>query len=134
MAFLVICAAMLRLFVPLSAMCLCLSARAAEMVLDFNQFRLNETPRGFRSTLTGQGKPGEWKVVADRTRSALPPIPGQAPEYTETSVLGQLSQQRIDEHYPLLIYEGEVFDDFVLRTRFKITAGQDEQMAGVAFR
>jgi hypothetical protein len=72
--------------------------------------------------------------VADRTRSALPPIPGQAPEYTETSVLGQLSQQRIDEHYPLLIYEGEVFDDFVLRTRFKITAGQDEQMAGIAFR
>ena len=130
----VVSAAMLRTIVSLSAVCLCLNAKGAELLLDFNQFKINEAPPGFRSALTGQGKAGEWKVVADKARSALPPIPGQPPEYTEQWVLAQTSQERIDEHYPLLIYEKDIFDDFFLQTRFKIVAGQDEQMAGVAFR
>jgi len=34
----------------------------------------------------------------------------------------------------MLIYEEEVFGDFILATRFKIVEGVEEQMAGIAFR
>src|SRR5437762_14317284 len=108
-------AVMLRAIVFLSAASLWLNVRAAEMLLDFNQARLNEVTEGFRSVLTGKGKPGDWNIVSDVTESALPRIPGKGPEYTEQSVLAQLSAQRVDDRYPLLIYEGEVFDDFVLQ-------------------
>jgi len=104
------------------------------MVFDFSQFRLHEQPEGFRSTLTGHGKPGDWQVVLDRAPSAFPSLPNKAPEMVEQSVLGQVSRERIDDRFPVLIYEGEIFDDFVLHTRIKLVAGQDEQMAGIAFR
>jgi len=93
-----------------------LTAPAAQKVFDFD--RLNLTEAGFRSSVAGEGKAGDWKIVPDR----------------EHMVLGQFSQQRLDNHFSLLIYDTELFDDFVLNTRFKIVAGQDEQMAGIAFR
>src|SRR6185436_9293974 len=125
---------MLRLIALWMAVSLCLTASAAEKVFEFNRFKLNEPPDGFRNTVTGPGKPGDWKIVGDRVLSTFPAIPGKGPEYTEQSVLGQFSQERIDDRFPLLIYDEEVFDDFVLQTRFKIIGGQDEQMAGIAFR
>ena len=38
-----------------------------------------------------------------------------------------------DEHFPMLIYDGETFGDFNLTTRFKIVGGVMEQMAGIVF-
>jgi hypothetical protein len=49
-------------------------------------------------------------------------------------VLTQLSHDPADEHFPLLIYNGEVFGDFTITTRFKCVRGDKEQMAGIAFR
>jgi hypothetical protein len=95
-----------------------LSATADEKIFDFSTQKLNEPPEGFRSTLTGFGKAGDWKIILDR----------------EQSVLGQLAQERIETHFPLLVFDGEIFDDFVLQTRLKLVGGQDEQMAGIAFR
>src|SRR6266852_3795792 len=100
---------MLRLIAFFMAVAFALEARAAEMVFDFSQFRLHEAPEGFRSALTGQGKPGEWQVVLDRAPSAFPALPNKAPELVEQSVLGQLSRERIDERFPMLIYDGEIF-------------------------
>jgi len=125
---------MLRAISLLLALSLELGANAAEIVLDFSQFRLHETPEGFRSVLTGRGKPGDWQVVLDRAPSAFPALPNKAPELVEQSVLGQLSRERVDDRFPMLVYDGEIFDDFVFHTRIKLVGGQDEQMAGIAFR
>ena len=56
---------LLPLIVMLSA-----AAGAAERKFDFGQFHENEIPPGFRSAVTGQGKPGDWKIVMDEAPSA----------------------------------------------------------------
>jgi hypothetical protein len=112
----------------------CGPAGAAEKVLDFAEAPVEEAPRGFRSTLTGSGKPGEWKVILDDAPTALPALTPKAPSVSKRPVLAQLSRDRTDEHFPLLIYEEETFSDFTLSIRFKLVDGAEEQMAGIAFR
>jgi hypothetical protein len=107
---------------------------AAELKLDFSQFPLNETPRGFRSTVSGQGNAGEWRVILDEAASQLPAFGSNAAALTKKAVLAQLSGDSTDEHFPILIFEDETFGDFTLTTRFKNVRGTVEQMAGIAFR
>jgi hypothetical protein len=111
-----------------------LRAVAAERSFDFGETRENQAPAGFRSTISGGGKPGDWKVIFDDVPPLLPPLSPQAPAVTKKAVLAQLSRDPSDEHYPLLIYDGEIFRDFTLTTRFKLVEGAIEQMAGLAFR
>src|SRR5437660_6861278 len=96
-----------------------LPAMAAERKFDFSEFPEGQAPPGFRSAVTGQGKPGEWKVVLAETASAIPPRTAQAATVSKQAVLAQLAQDPTDEHFPLLIFEDEVFGDFTLTTRFK---------------
>ena len=108
--------------------------RAAECYFDFSGARLNEPPPGFRSAVSGEGKPGDWKVIEDEARPS-PVEPGVKSSVTASHpVLAQLSRDKTDEHFPMLIFEGETFGDFTLTTRFKTVDGAVEQMAGVAFR
>ncbi len=107
---------------------------AAELLFDFGQHPENQPPPGFRSTLTGEGKPGDWRILMDEVAPILAPLTPQAPAVSRRAVLAQVSQNPTDEHFPLLVYEGEVFDDFTLTTRFKTVKGTAEQMAGIAFR
>ncbi|MGA2863454.1 MAG: family 16 glycoside hydrolase [Verrucomicrobiota bacterium] len=113
---------------------LVLPAAAAERKFDFSEVREGQLPPGFRSTVTGQGKAGDWRVVLDDVAPLLPPLHAQAPRVTKQAVLAQLSQDRTDDHYPVLVYEEESFGDFTLTTRFKLVGGETEQMAGLAFR
>src|SRR5436190_11660338 len=107
---------------------------AAERKFDFSEVRTGQTPPGFRSVVTGQGKPGDWKVILDETPSALPPLAPQAPAVARKAVLAQLAQDPTDEHFSLLVFEEEIFGDFTLTTRFKTVRGDKERMAGIAFR
>jgi hypothetical protein len=111
-----------------------LPALAAERVFDFGEFHENELPPGFRSAVTGQGKPGEWKIILETVPSQLPPLTDKAPVVSKRPVLAQLSQDPVDEHFPLLIFQDETYSDFTLTTRFKTVKGVLEQMAGLAFR
>ncbi|HSU54357.1 MAG TPA: family 16 glycoside hydrolase [Candidatus Dormibacteraeota bacterium] len=127
--------------VPLWFLCLALASTgfAAEHSFNFSAFRENEQPPGFRSAITGLGKPGNWKIVLDEAPSAFPSLTTNAlaapsPAVIKRAVLAQMAEERIDEHFPLLIYENEVFDDFSFTTKFKTVAGHDERMAGLAFR
>ncbi len=109
---------------------LALSASAAEFNFEFSQLAVDQAPQGFRSALLGSGQPPVWKVVVDQASSQA----SNAPTASGTPVLAQLSRDPTDEHFPLLIYDGSVFDDFTLTTHFKLVSGTMEQMAGVAFR
>jgi len=107
---------------------------AAERKFDFSEVPTGQTPPGFRSAVTGMGKPGEWKILLDETPSQLPPLTPQAKSTARRAVLAQLSEDQTDEHFPLLIFEEELFGDFTLSTRFKTVRGVKERMAGIAFR
>jgi hypothetical protein len=106
----------------------------AELFLDFEEAAVNKFPQGFRSTVTGSGPPGDWKVLLDDAPDVFRPEAPRSSTGRKRPVVAQLSQDQTDEHCPLLVYQGETFDDFKLTTRFKIVAGQTEQMAGIAFR
>ena len=95
---------------------------------------VGQTPLGFKNTLSGQGQPGDWKIILDEGPSLLPPISAQSPVAKRQPVLAQLARDKTDEHFPLLIYQEQEFDDFTLSTRFKLVDGETEQMAGLAFR
>jgi hypothetical protein len=121
---------------PLS-LCLTLlacSAFAAERTLDFNQYPLNQTPSNFVSTVSGEGKIGDWKIVEDELPTTIKPLSPNAPKIGKRNVLAQLAQDEADEHFPILLLNDEVFGDFTLTTRFKCVSGKVEQMAGIAFR
>jgi hypothetical protein len=49
-------------------------------------------------------------------------------------VLGQTARDATDEHFPLLVLDDEVYDDFTFTARVKLVAGAVEQMGGLAFR
>jgi hypothetical protein len=122
------------LFLCLALLALAPGLMAAERIFDFGKFPENQQPSGFHSTVAGLGKPGDWRVLQEEAPSALPPSSPKAPITSSHTVLAQLSQDPTDEHFPMLVYEGEVFDDFHLTTKFKIVKGEKEQMAGIAFR
>jgi Domain of Unknown Function (DUF1080) len=113
---------------------LALPSFGAEKKFDFSEVRENQTPPGFRSIVNGLGNPGDWKVILDEVPPLMPRLTAQASALTKQSVLAQLAQDPTDEHYPILIYEDEVYGDFTLTTRFKTVRGTAEQMAGIAFR
>jgi hypothetical protein len=108
--------------------------RSAEKIFDFSDVKAGEMPPLFRSVVSGEGKPGEWKIVMDELPQAFPSVSGKAPVQTRRPVVAQVARDRTDEHAPILIYEGETFGDFKLTTLFKLVDGAVEQMAGIAFR
>lgn len=113
---------------------LALPVAGAEHNFDFSDVGENQPPPDFRSTVTGQGKPGDWRVIMDEVAPLLPTITPGAKVVSRKPVLAQLAQDPTDEHFPLLIYEGDTMSDFTLTTRFKTVKGVVERMAGVAFR
>ena len=106
----------------------------AEMVFDWASTKPNATPAGFDSLLSGSGQPGDWKVILDESPAPFPAISSKAVNRNVRPVLAQLSQERTDARYPMLVFNGETFSDFTIATQFKIVDGVDEQMAGIAFR
>ena len=115
-------------------MAVAMVGEAAEYTFDLGKFPVNQPPPGFRSAVSGQGKAGEWKILLEDLPPLLAPLTDKAPVVTKRPVLAQLSRDPTDEHFPLLIYEGETYGDFTLIARIKTVAGDKEQMAGLAFR
>lgn len=111
-----------------------LTARGAELTFSFGDHRLNEAPPGFTNVIYGKGKPGDWKVIMDDVKPLIEPATPNAPVVTKQPVLAQLSRSPVDERFPLLLYDKDVFTDFTLTTRFKIVEGVLEQVAGIVFR
>jgi len=110
------------------------SACGAELQFNFGSFAEGGTPTNFSSALFGVGQPPAWKIVMDEVPPAFAPLTDRAPAVTRHGVLAQTSQDMTDEHFPLFVYDGEVFRNFNFTTRFKIVGGVAEQMAGVVFR
>lgn len=102
---------------------LALPARGAELILNFGDAGAASTPVGFTNVVAGGGQSGLWLARADDSLGA-----------TNNVVLTQTRRNVKDEHFPMCVYQREVFDDFTLTTKFKIVDGLVEQMAGIVFR
>jgi hypothetical protein len=115
---------------------LVLSPRLLGEVLhfDFAQTPAGQVPAGFKSLLSGEGPPGDWQVVyADQASPAAPPAAGT--RVTEQqAVVAQLSRDRTDERFPMLVYQPLTVADFTFTARVKLVEGAVEQMAGLVFR
>lgn len=109
-------------------------ARGAERRIDLSQYELNSLPKEFQSVVTGQGKPGDWRVLMGNVPSMMPALNPQATNNSQGFVLAQMAADPADEHFPLLILGNDVYGDFVASTRFQVLSGEKEQMAGIAFR
>lgn len=110
------------------------AAQSSELDFNFSQYRKGELPEGFRSTSSMSDTPGKWEIVLDEAPSELEPLTPLAESKYRQPVLAQTSENPTDEHFPMLIYDEEEFQDFTLETRFKIVAGDVDRMGGIAFR
>jgi hypothetical protein len=116
---------------------LAMSASGAVIKINWGEIPAGQSPTNFHSALAGTGQPGDWKLVTDESPSAFTPM---MPQISPTApgvrrpVLAQLSQDPANEHFPMFIYDGQLFKNFKLTVPFKIVSGAAEQMAGVVFR
>ena len=83
---------MLRFILCAVAVSFAWPLRAAERRFDFSGARLNEPPPGFHSTVSGEGKPGEWKVIEEDNGPSPAPPGGKPPVTPRHPVLAQLSR------------------------------------------
>ncbi len=124
----------MRIFTWLFSTVAAVSLSAAEMQFDFGSLEAGAVPPNFSAALFGSGVPSAWKIVVDEVPPVLAPLTDKALVVTRHGVLAQTSQDLTDEHFPLFVYDGEVFRNFKFTTRFKIVSGVSEQMAGIVFR
>lgn len=106
----------------------------AERVFDFSTNQPGTAPAGFKAFVAGEGQPGDWRVLSATVPPLLEPITDKAVSNAQIPVLSQLSRDSTDERYPILYWDGDRFGDFTFTTRFRMTEGAQEQMAGVVFR
>lgn len=125
---------MQRFLFCLAALGFTASSFAAERHFTFSVSALNRAPEEFRSVVSGEGKPGDWKIIEDEMPSAMRTLTAKAPVVSRHAVLAQLARDPADEHFPILVFDGDTYGDFTLTTRFKLAGGAVEQMAGIAFR
>ncbi|MBL9171011.1 MAG: DUF1080 domain-containing protein [Verrucomicrobiales bacterium] len=107
---------------------------SAERTIDFTGIPINEPPAGFRAVLGGSGAAGDWRVIEAEVPSALPSLTGQSSRKANRRALAQLSRDPVDERFPMLLYDGEIYGDFTATVQIKMLEGEKEQMAGLAFR
>ena len=112
----------------------CSTLSAAVLEFGFSALPSGGSPPGFSSAVTGIGKPGDWKIADVEAPSAFKPLSPLALSSSKRAVLAQLAQDPTDEHFPVLVYDGEVFGDFTFTTKVRCESGQVEQMAGIVFR
>ncbi len=117
------------------ALCLgCTTLSAAVLEFGFAALPSGGPPPGFTSSLTGVGQPGDWRIADVEAPSAFQPLSPLAQSASKRAVLAQLARDPTDEHFPILVYDGEVFGDFTFTTKVRCESGEVEQMAGIVFR
>jgi hypothetical protein len=96
-------------------------AQSAAMVIAIAKMDAGAPPLDFDFALTGQGKTGQWRVVADTTAGG-----GRAIEQSDTD--------RTDYRFPLAIHRSFSAKNVDASVRFKAVAGTVDQAAGIVVR
>lgn len=88
----------------------------------FDGQEAGEPPAGFTCGLTGQGRAGNWRILADPTAPSPP------------NVLAQLDQDATGYRFPVCVLDGVSARDVDLSVRFKPIRGTKDQAAGLVWR
>jgi len=91
-------------------------------VIGFDDQKPGEPPLGFSCALTGQGRPGVWRVVRDEAAASGP------------NVLAQSDQDATSYRFPLCVLDAVSGTDVDLSVRFKAISGAKDQAAGIVWR
>lgn len=91
-------------------------------IFDFETNEVDQTPAGFTAALTGNGIAARWLVE----EVSAPPSGKQ--------VVAQLSEDKTNRRYPILIHNGIHARDVDLSVRFKTISGDVDASAGLIFR
>jgi hypothetical protein len=118
------------LFVLAVAACV----RGAELQFNLSDVPDGSLPTNFVSLLGGTGMVPKWQVIDAEVPSQFTGFSTNAALVTHGKVLAQTSDDMTDEHFPMCVYQGDIYRDFKFSTQFKIINGISEQMAGIVFR
>jgi len=88
----------------------------------FDDQKPGEPPKGMTCALTGKGRPGSWKVLADKTAPSAP------------NVLAQTDADSTGYRFPVCVADGPSAVDVDLSVRFKPVSGSGDQAAGLVWR
>lgn len=108
-----------------------------EIIFDFLSTPAGTVPGGWRMENGGySATPGHWEVVIDQ----VPSLSGSAiadlnvQKFVQAPVLAQTARVTENEHFPMLLYRDGLCRDFTFTLKFKLVAGNVDQMAGIVFR
>jgi len=95
---------------------------AQAQTFSFDDQKPGEPPKGMTCALTGKGRPGAWKVLADQTAPSAP------------NVLAQTDADSTGYRFPVCVVDGPSAVDVDLSVRFKPVSGSGDQAAGLVWR
>lgn len=96
-------------------------AQSASIIIAIANMEEGAPPSEFDFARTGQGKTGQWRVVADTTASG-------------TRAIEQSDPDRTDYRFPLAIHRSFSAKNLEATVRFKAVAGAVDQAAGIVVR
>ena len=91
-------------------------------VIGFDDQKPGELPQGFSCALTGQGRPGEWRVTRDESAVGGP------------HVLTQSDPDATSYRFPVCVLDAVSATDVDVSARFKPVSGAKDQAAGIVWR
>jgi len=95
---------------------------AQAQTFSFDDQKPGEPPKGMTCALTGKGRPGAWKVLADQTAPSA------------ANVLAQTDADSTGYRFPVCVVDGPSAVDVDLSVRFKPVSGSGDQAAGLVWR
>ncbi|HHT9120380.1 MAG TPA: hypothetical protein ACFYD3_07545 [Candidatus Hypogeohydataceae bacterium YC41] len=113
---------LMMVFFVLSLSTVLFGGEKASVSISFEECKEDKVPEGFKSSKSGKGPEGEWVIVEDETA----PSPRK--------VLAQTSDEDLEYHFPILIYEGINLSDGLVKVSFKAISGRRDRAAGILFR
>ena len=97
------------------------SSVAAAQTITFDNDTPGQPPKAFEFGLAGEGGPGRWQVVADKSAAG-------------GKVLAQLSANTAANRFLVAIYTPTVFANGEITTRCKPVSGRVDQACGLIIR
>jgi len=98
------------------------AAAAHAQTFGFDDQKAGGSPEGMTCALTGQGRPGSWKVLMDKTAPGAP------------NVLAQTDADSTGYRFPVCVADSVSAADVDLSVRFKPVSGSVDQAAGLVWR
>jgi hypothetical protein len=98
------------------------AAAAQAQTFGFDDQKPGEPPKGMTCALTGKGRPGSWRVLADPTAPSAP------------NVLAQTDADDTSGRFPVCVADGPSAVDVDVSVRFKPVSGSVDQAAGLVWR